>query len=93
MEHYTQRAQEQRNQICALLNAGFNRTPIATEIGAHESTISRELRRNRVFVVSVPARRSSSAASAIFVPRGDFMFVSQVCLPRSRRSRPVPSDS
>ena len=48
MRTYTQLAQEQRYQIYAMLKMGHNQTEIAKEIGAHKSTISRELSRNRV---------------------------------------------
>lgn len=44
---YTQLTQEQRYQIYALMKAGFNQTEIATEIGVHKATISREQERNR----------------------------------------------
>ena len=47
MRTYTQLAQEQRYQIYAMLKMGHNQTEIAKEIGAHKSTISRELSRNR----------------------------------------------
>jgi len=47
MRTYTQLTQEQRYQISALLKMGHNRTEIAAVIGAHKSTVSRELRRNR----------------------------------------------
>jgi len=47
MRTYTQLAQEQRYQIYALLKMGHNQTEIAKTIGAHKSTISRELSRNR----------------------------------------------
>jgi transposase, IS30 family len=43
---YTQLTQEQRYQISALLKMDHNRTEIAEVIGAHKSTVSRELRRN-----------------------------------------------
>jgi IS30 family transposase len=43
---YAQLTQEQRYQISALLKMGHNRTEIAEVIGAHKSTVSRELRRN-----------------------------------------------
>ena len=43
---YTQLTQEQRYQIYALLKMGHNRTEIATVIGTHKATISRELGRN-----------------------------------------------
>jgi IS30 family transposase len=43
---YKQLAQEQRYQIYALLKMGHNQTEIATVIGMHKSTISRELGRN-----------------------------------------------
>lgn len=45
--NYRQLAREQRYQIYALIKAGHNQTRIATVIGCHKSTISRELRRNR----------------------------------------------
>jgi IS30 family transposase len=44
---YTQLTQEQRYQIYALMKAGFNQTEIATEVGVHKATISREQARNR----------------------------------------------
>lgn len=39
-----------RCQILALWKAGFNQNQIAKEIGVHKSTISREFKRNLVFV-------------------------------------------
>jgi len=45
--NYKQLAREQRYQINVLQRAGHNQTAIATLIGCHKSTISRELRRNR----------------------------------------------
>lgn len=47
MRHYAQLTQEQRYQIHAFKKAGFNQAQIAQEVGAHKSTICRELRRNR----------------------------------------------
>jgi len=44
---YTQLTQEQRYQIYALLKTEQSQTKIATVIGVHKSTISREVRRNR----------------------------------------------
>jgi IS30 family transposase len=44
---YTQLTQEQRYQIYALHKAQFNQTQIATEIGVHKATVSREVRRGR----------------------------------------------
>ena len=44
---YTQLTQEQRYQIYALLKMEHSQTKIATVIGVHKSTISREIRRNR----------------------------------------------
>ena len=44
---YTQLTREQRYQIYALMKEGHNQTEIASNIGYHKSTISRELRRNR----------------------------------------------
>jgi IS30 family transposase len=43
---YKQLTQEQRYQIYALIKAGFNQTEIATEIGVHKATVSRERQRN-----------------------------------------------
>ena len=43
---YKQLAQEQRDQIYALLKMGHKQTEIAAVIGMHKSTISRELGRN-----------------------------------------------
>jgi transposase, IS30 family len=45
--NYRQLARDQRYQIYALRKAGHSQTQIATIIGCHKSTISRELRRNR----------------------------------------------
>ena len=44
---YTQLTYEQRYQIKALIQMGHNQTEIASVIGVHRSTISRELKRNR----------------------------------------------
>jgi len=44
---YTQLTREQRYQIYALMKAGHNQTRMAAIIGAHKSTVSRELSRNR----------------------------------------------
>ena len=46
MSGYTQLTREQRYQIQALLKSEQNQTQIATVIGVHKATISRELRRN-----------------------------------------------
>lgn len=43
---YTQLTREQRYQIYALRKEGHNRTQIARNLGVHQATISRELRRN-----------------------------------------------
>src|SRR5205085_1501244 len=43
---YRQLTREQRYQIYALKKAAHNRTEIATIIGVHKSTVSRELARN-----------------------------------------------
>ncbi len=45
--NYTQLTREQRYQIYALLKMGHNQTEIATVVGTHKSTVSRELNRNR----------------------------------------------
>ena len=47
MNNYKQLSREQRYQIYALMKAGLFQTKIAEIIGAHKSTISREIRRNR----------------------------------------------
>jgi IS30 family transposase len=47
MRGYTQLTREQRYQIHALLKTGQRHTRIATVVGVHTATISRELRRNR----------------------------------------------
>jgi IS30 family transposase len=47
MGQYTQLTQEQRYHIYACMKAGFFQTAIATEIGVHKSTVSREMRRNQ----------------------------------------------
>ena len=47
MGSYTQLTQDQRYQIYAFMKAGFSQNSIATEIGVHKSTVSRELSRNR----------------------------------------------
>lgn len=46
MQKYTQLSQENRHQIRALLDAGHTQSEIADTIGAHRSTICRELSRN-----------------------------------------------
>lgn len=45
MINYRQLTQEQRYQIYALMKAGFNQTEIASELGVHKATVSREVRR------------------------------------------------
>ncbi|GJL70241.1 MAG: IS30 family transposase [Nitrospirales bacterium] len=47
MSGYTQLTREQRYQIHALVQTGQNQTQMATGVGVHKATISRELRRNR----------------------------------------------
>jgi len=47
MSGYTQLTREQRYQIQALMKTGQNQTQMATVLGVHKATISRELRRNR----------------------------------------------
>ena len=44
---YTQVTQEQRYQIYAFMKANFLQSAIAREIGVHNSTVCRELKRNR----------------------------------------------
>ena len=47
MRTYTQLTHIQRYQIYALLNIGHSNTGIAQTIGVHQSTIGREIKRNR----------------------------------------------
>lgn len=47
MTTYSQLTYEQRCQISALLQAGLKQTEIASQLGCHQSTISREVRRNK----------------------------------------------
>ena len=47
MQYFTQLTQEQRYHISGLLKAGIFQKDIATSVGVHKSTISRELARNR----------------------------------------------
>ena len=47
MSKYTQLTLEQRYQIYAFYKAGFSKSDIASEIGVHKSTISREMKRNQ----------------------------------------------
>lgn len=47
MSGYIQLTREQRYQILALMKTGQNQTQIASVLGVHKATISRELRRNR----------------------------------------------
>jgi IS30 family transposase len=47
MDQYTQLTQEKRYHIYACMKAHFSKTNIASEIGVHKSTVSREVRRNQ----------------------------------------------
>lgn len=47
MSTYSQLTYEQRCQISALLQAGLSQTTIASHIGCSQSTVSREIKRNR----------------------------------------------
>lgn len=47
MNGYTQLTRKQRSQIQALRHTGQIQLHIATVVGVHKTTISRELRRNR----------------------------------------------
>ena len=47
MKRYAQLTQEQRYQIYALKKAGLSQCRIASLLGVHKSTISREIKRNR----------------------------------------------
>jgi len=60
---YTQLTREQRYQIYALRKAGHTQAKTAALIGVHESTVSRELRRNRGRRGYRPGRAHESAAA------------------------------
>jgi len=47
MRHYSQLTLEQRYTIYTMLKTGHNQTEIASLIGGHKSSISREINRNR----------------------------------------------
>jgi IS30 family transposase len=47
MGQYTQLTQQKRYQIYAFMKANFSKTQIASEIGVHKSTVSREIKRNQ----------------------------------------------
>ena len=47
MNTYTQLSQQERYQISALKQAGYNNNDIAAFLGRHKSTISREVERNK----------------------------------------------
>ncbi len=47
MEHYKHLSLKQRQRIFECLKAGWTLSEIATLIGVHKSTVSREVRRNR----------------------------------------------
>jgi len=47
MGQYTQLTQEQRYQVYAFMKTNFSKTKIASEIGVHKSTVSREMKRNQ----------------------------------------------
>jgi len=46
MKNYKQLSLEQRYKMDALLKAGLKQKDIATRIGVHPSTVSREIKRN-----------------------------------------------
>ena len=48
MKHYSQLTLEKRYGIYSLLKTGLTQSKIAEVIGIHKSTVSRELKRNRV---------------------------------------------
>lgn len=60
---YTQLTREQRYQIYALKKAGHTQAETAALVGVHESTISRELRRNRGGRSYRPGRAHELAAA------------------------------
>ncbi|HHX59751.1 MAG TPA: helix-turn-helix domain-containing protein [Epulopiscium sp.] len=60
MKKYKQLNREQRYQIGVLLKIGKNKSEIASIIGVHRSTISRELKRNE----GTPGRHACT-----YVPR------------------------
>ena len=66
MNNYTQLTLAQRNQIEALIQAGFFQTNIANQLDVHRSTICRELKRSiallgqtSVIYVTVNAERET----------------------------------
>jgi len=56
MGQYTQVTQEKRYQIYAFMKAHFSKTNIASEIGVHKSTVSREMKRNQGKKATVRSR-------------------------------------
>ena len=79
---YRHLIQEERYQISALRDAGWSLGAIASKLGRHASSISRELNRNRVFDTYQPqvagllatARSQKSAANARRVPAAAWQF-------------------
>ena len=79
---YRHLIQEERYQISALRDAGWSLGAIASKLGRHASSISRELNRNRVFDAYQPqvagllatARSQKSAANARRVPAAAWQF-------------------
>ena len=79
---YRHLIQEERYQIFALKEAGWSQKAIATKLGRHASSISRELNRNRVFDAYQPqvaallaaARSQLSASNARRVPAAAWQF-------------------
>ena len=61
MKRYSQLTLGQRYQIAALLRAGFTQAAIAKEVCVHQSTISREVRRNRSPKVYRPRKANRKA--------------------------------
>lgn len=58
MKSCTQLNQGKRYQISGLRKAAWNQTPIASAMGVHKSTISRELNVTQAYGASGPRRRN-----------------------------------
>ena len=65
MKRYTHLTSAQRYQISNGLKQGYSQTAIATIIGVHKSTISRELRRNEASRGRVKRRTAGAHKQAV----------------------------
>ena len=63
--NYQHLTQEQRYQIYALQKAHFNQTQMASELGVHKATVSRELRRGRGWRGYRPKQAQELAAARL----------------------------